>query len=168
MTARCFSVRGFVATTPMLTGAGPVIAAGDPKTGGCRHQMIGGAHTASLALLAAITVWPAAALAYRPFDTTDAAVAEKGEVELEVGPLHWLRAEGETLLIAPALVANFGVCEHWELVLEGKHLRRLNAGTTESRSALVDTALSAKGVLREGSLQGSRGPSVATELGLAA
>jgi hypothetical protein len=117
MTARCFFVPWFVAAGPMLAGAAA----------------------------AAITAWPAAALAYRPFDTTDAAVSEKGEVEPEVGPLHWLRAEGETLLIAPALVANFGVVERWELVLEGKHVRRLNTGTTEGRSALVDTALPPRG-----------------------
>ena len=37
-------------------------------------------------LLALAVAWPIAALAYRPFDSTDAAVADRGELEMELGP----------------------------------------------------------------------------------
>jgi hypothetical protein len=38
-----------------------------------------------------VLAMPRLAFAYRPFDSTDAAVAAKGEVELELGPLGFLR-----------------------------------------------------------------------------
>ena len=112
-----------------------------------------------LALLAA-----APAVAYRPFDGTDAAVAGHGEFELELGPAQYLYARSGHSLIAPALILNVGVLPRVELVLEGKHLIAL-ADTGGPRLQLLDTGFYVKAVLREGSLQGRRGPSVATELG---
>ena len=44
------------------------------------------------------------ALAYRPFDSTDADVAHAGEVEIELGPVQWLRQGGKRFLQAPALI----------------------------------------------------------------
>jgi hypothetical protein len=105
------------------------------------------------------------ARAYRPFNSTDAAVAAKGEVELEVGPAGYLHAEGSHSLVAPALVFNLGFSEGYELVLEGRQLWLLGDGAGP-RYRLDDTILSVKHVLRDGVLQEKTGLSVATELGV--
>jgi hypothetical protein len=116
-----------------------------------------------LLAVALAAAWPAAARGYRPFDGTDAAVAERGALELEVGPLEYTReGAGARALIAPALTIGWGVAERWELVLEGRHLVPLDGAAI--RPFVEDAALSAKRVLRAGSLQGGRGPSLATEL----
>ncbi len=114
-------------------------------------------------LVLAVGAWPLAASAYRPFDSTDAAVAEKGEVEIELGPVGWLARGSDRMLIAPSLILNWGFAEGWEAVLEGRHFMGLGS-VPGPRLRLEDTALSLKGVLREGALQGREGPSVATEL----
>jgi hypothetical protein len=119
---------------------------------------------------AAIVFWlavtmPCAAFAYRPFDSTDAAVAAKGELELELGPLGFLKTGPDRLLVAPGAILNLGIARDWELVLQGRHFILLDAMAGESRFRLVDTGLFLKGVLREGSLQEGRGPSIAMELG---
>jgi len=109
---------------------------------------------------------PAPALAYRPFDSTDAAVADRGEVELELGPVGYLAQGSERALVAPSVVLNWGFAERWEAVLEGRNLVALGATFEEARHRIEDLALSVKHVLREGSLQEKRGASVATELGV--
>jgi hypothetical protein len=117
-----------------------------------------------LALLCAAAAWPREAAAYRPFDGTDAAVADKGELEVELGPVGYLRKGSDHALIAPAARVNYGFAQGWEAVLEGQAAHGLSGSTR--RSSLVGNAASLKGVLREGSLQEKPGPSVATEFGL--
>ena len=73
------------------------------------------AATAVIAICAA--GWAAPASAYRPFDGTDAAVANVGEVEIEFQPAGVLRA-GSTKALSDA-VLNYGFAERWELVLQG-------------------------------------------------
>jgi hypothetical protein len=68
--------------------------------------------------------WSEPALAFWPFDGTDAAVAGPGELELELGPAGLLREGSERTLIAPAIAFNLGVAEGWEAVLEGQGERR--------------------------------------------
>src|SRR5690349_16097376 len=97
-----------------------------------------------IALLGAIT--PATALAYRPFDGTDASVAGPKEFELELGPLHYFREGDDKGIFAPALIANFGLEHGRELVLEGKLKRLFNHPSDEARTSVVDTALSLKQV----------------------
>jgi hypothetical protein len=109
------------------------------------------------------TTWSATALAYRPFDGTDAAVADPGEIEIELAPAGYLRQGPERTLIAPAARLNYGIAPGWEAVLEGQAAHGLSAA---GRSSLIDNAASLKHVLREGSLQDGTGPSVATEFGL--
>lgn len=117
------------------------------------------------ALLAICAIaWCGPALAYRPFDGTDAAVADPGEVEVELGPIGYLHDGPERTLIAPAARINYGIAERWEAVLEGEWTHGLSAGRRTSR--LTGDAASLKGVLRDGSLQGKPGLSVATEAGL--
>lgn len=108
--------------------------------------------------------WPRAASAYRPFDSTDAAVAARGEVELELGPLGYVVQGPDRVLVAPSLIVNWGFAERWEAVLEGRHLVELGADVGEARLRVEDTALSLKHVLREGTLQERTGASVAIEL----
>src|SRR5262245_7448719 len=61
-----------------------------------------------------------AAFAYRPFDGTDAAVAEPGEMEIELQPAGVLSSNGQRTLVAPATVLNFGLVKNWEAVFEGR------------------------------------------------
>jgi hypothetical protein len=120
-----------------------------------------------LVLLACAAVVAASrpASAYRPFDFTDAAVADVGELEIELGPAQFRRSQDERTLIAPIYVVNYGFAKNWELVLDGRAEHPLPpADDTPSR--LVGNALSLKGVLREGALQDKSGPSVATEFGI--
>jgi hypothetical protein len=107
-----------------------------------------------------------AALAYRPFDSTDADVAEAGVFELELGPLGRIREGPEKFRVAPAVVANFGLSGERELVLQGQRQTALQEVSGEPRTSIVDTGLFIKQVLRQGVLQDTPGPSVATEVGL--
>jgi hypothetical protein len=115
-------------------------------------------------MLALGAAWPLAAQAYRPFNSTDAAVAERGTLELEFGPLGYLVEGPNRTLVTPSLVLNWGFADRWELVLEGRHLLELGSDIQEPRLRVEDTALSLKHVWREGSLQERTGPSLATEV----
>lgn len=117
----------------------------------------------SVAVSLAMAAWPAPALAYRPFDGTDAAVAAKGEMEIELQPAGRLRDESGTSLIAPATVINYGFADDWEAVFEGQGRTPL--------SPMGPTSLTAAGaflkhVVVPGSLQDKTGPSIATEFGV--
>ena len=116
------------------------------------------------ALAAALTSWCGEAVAYRPFDGTDAAVAETGEIEVELGPVEYLRQGAERALLAPDLRINFGLIPGWEAALEGKLTHGLTAGIPDT--SLVESQALLKGVLREGSLQDKSGPTIATEFGV--
>ncbi len=109
---------------------------------------------------------PAASLAYRPFDGTDAGVAGLHELEVEFGALGYLKQGRQQFWSAPALVLNYGVVPDAELVAEGQFLYALNEMEGEARTQLADPELSFKQVLRQGSLQGFDGPSLAAEYGL--
>lgn len=103
------------------------------------------------------------ALAYRPFDGTDADVAGPREFELEASPLGYERDGNDRFLIGPTLVLNYGLAPKFEAVLEGRQQRGL-AHLRDSETE--DVALSLKSLLRQGSLQDATGVSVALETGL--
>ena len=107
--------------------------------------------------------WTTRALAYRPFDGTDADLAAPREFELEFGPLGYVREGEERFLVGPALVLNYGLAPDFEAVLEGRQRWALDHSHD---TALEDVALSLKSLLREGSLQEASGASVALETGL--
>ena len=110
-----------------------------------------------------LTAWSGPASAYRPFDGTDAAVAAPGEVEIELQPAGRLRENGNTTLVAPATVINYGLSEGWEAVVEGQGQTPLSpSGPT----TLTSAGAFLKHVLQPGSLQDKTGPSVATEFGV--
>jgi hypothetical protein len=104
------------------------------------------------------------AFAYRPFDGTDAAVAEPGQLEIELGPAEFSWEGSDRTLVAPNLRLNYGFSERWEFTLEGLVAYDLSSGS-HGTSVVGNEAL-LKGVLREGSLQDKSGPSIATEFGL--
>ena len=104
--------------------------------------------------------------AYRPFDSTDASVENTGVLELELGPVGYYRAGKRDFLVAPSLILNCGFAPRWEVVLQGRHFILLDDVAAAPRAQLVETGVFAKGVLRNGTLQGESGPSVATELGV--
>jgi hypothetical protein len=118
------------------------------------------------AILAGVAAadWSRPAAAYRPFDGTDAAVAEAGDAEVELGPAQYQRDGAARTLTAPALVLNYGFAPGWEAVLEGRAQHGFSGGVPHH--SLVDNAFQLKHVLRDGSLQEKSGPSVATEFGL--
>ncbi|WP_431014882.1 hypothetical protein [Bradyrhizobium pachyrhizi] len=105
----------------------------------------------------------APAAAYRPFDGTDAAVAKKGEMEIELQPAGRLRDESGTSLIAPAWVINYGLSETWEAVFEGQGQTSLSP---PGPTTLTAAGAFLKHVVVPGSLQDKSGPSVATEFGV--
>jgi hypothetical protein len=125
---------------------------------------VGCARTISLVLLTSLGVLsgPESAFAYRPFDSSDAAVADVGELEIEFGPVGFRRDDSDRTLIAPSVVFNYGFSKNWELVLEGRAEHPLPPAE-DNRSRFVEDAVTLKTVLREGVLQDKAGPSIATE-----
>jgi hypothetical protein len=122
--------------------------------------------TGASAVVSAVLLagWCGAAEAYRPFDGTDAAVVEPGDIEIELGPVEYLRDGAERVLFAPDLRLNYGFAPDWEITLENRvaHGLTIDAPAT----SLVGNDALLKGVLREGSLQHKAGPSIATEFGI--
>ncbi len=112
-------------------------------------------------VLALLCLLAPSAWSYRPFVSTDAAVAERARMEIELGYFTLIRTQGEHTLMIPQLVVNYGVAQNLELVAEAKGEEPL-----EAQPQLVDPALSLKAVLKEGILQEKAGASVAVEMGL--
>ena len=71
--------------------------------------MTRGRRVAGLVATASLLLVGRDALAYRPFDGTDADVAEYGDFELELGPTQYYREDGRNFLVAPATVLNLGI-----------------------------------------------------------
>jgi len=112
-------------------------------------------------LLCGLFLAPIKAWAYRPFVSTDADVADKGEIEIEFGYFNWERVDDENSYITPQLVFNYGITDSLELVGEFDVEHESGA-----KSQLVDPGLFLKSVLKPGVLQGSQGLSFALEAGL--
>jgi hypothetical protein len=102
--------------------------------------------------------WPAAA--YRPFDGTDAAVADLNQVEIELQPAGRLQTGPQSTLVAPAVVYNYGFAERWEMVLQTE-LDSPPGGP----SSFAASGAFLKYVIQPGVLQGQKGISIATEFG---
>ena len=76
--------------------------------------------TFAVAASAALACWCSNAQAYRPFDGTDAAVADRDQLEIELGPVEYRREDAERALFAPDTVFNYGFATDWEAVLQGQ------------------------------------------------
>ncbi len=118
---------------------------------------------AVLAVAASLIAWSSTAFAYRPFDGTDAAVADPGEMEIEFQPAGVVRSDMQKTLVAPAAVFSYGLADNWEAVLESQLQTPLSPSGPTSLSA---SGAFLKHVLRPGALQDQAGPSVATEFGV--
>ena len=105
---------------------------------------------------------PQTAFAYRPFDSTDPAVADPGELEIEFSPVSFRRDNSGDTWIAPQLKVNYGIAPNWEFVIEGQGEHPQFHGEP---SVMVDNAVFLKHVVREGTLQEQPGPSIAIEFG---
>jgi hypothetical protein len=103
--------------------------------------------------------------AYRPFNGTDADVADLGSFELELGPTHFYTVGGQNYLLAPTSVLNLGLLEDTELVLDSTNAVALGPLAGRPRDAFIDTDVFLKRVFREGTLQGRTGLSIAAEGG---
>lgn len=121
-----------------------------------------GLTTYFLFVMSVLVGWPSTAFAYRPFDSTDPAVADPGEFEIEFSPISFVWEDSGKTLLAPQLKFNYGFAQNWEFVIEGEAEHPQSSG---SSSTLVGNAAFLKTVVHEGSLQGKIGPSVATEFG---
>jgi hypothetical protein len=126
--------------------------------------MSGREPAAALLGAAMLACWCGGAEAYRPFDGTDAAVAETGDIEIELGPVEYRREGAERTLLAPDVKINYGFTPGWEASMEGEVAHGLT--TVLPGVSLVGGEALLKGVLREGSLQEKPGPSIATEFGI--
>jgi len=115
---------------------------------------IGGAAAVAICLF----VRPAAA--YRPFDGTDAAVADLNQVEIELQPAGRLQTGSQSTLVAPAVVYNYGFAERWEMVLQTEV-----DSPPGSPSSFAASGAFLKYVIQPGVLQGQNGISIATEFG---
>ncbi len=116
-----------------------------------------------IVVLASLAV-AAPAHAYRPFDETDADVAETDGFELELGPVGYTHdAAGGTY--TPGFILNYGIVHRVELVFDAHHAILYGGIEPEERRRALNTSLNAKVVLREGCLQGQSGLSIAMEGG---
>jgi hypothetical protein len=106
-----------------------------------------------------VAIWPGPAAAYRPFNGTDAAVADPNEMEIEFQPVGTQTQGSDKSLVGPWAVVNYGFKDRWEAVFEGKGIVPVSpSGSFE----VTEPAFSLKHVLRPGSLQDQTGPSIAT------
>jgi hypothetical protein len=104
----------------------------------------------------------ARARAYRPFDQTDADVAELHVIELELGPLQFQRSAGRTGYV-PTFIFNYGAIFGWELVVEADGSGTVAGPRAPGEVFQLESSVSFKGVVRRGSLQDGTGVSIAVE-----
>ena len=91
-------------------------------------------------------------------------MAGTGEIEIELGPVEYLREGADRTLLSPNYRINYGFTSGWEAALEGKVAHGLTADLPGV--SVIEGEVLLKGVLREGSLQEKPGPSIATEFGI--
>jgi hypothetical protein len=97
---------------------------------------------------------------YRPFVSTDAAVADVKEVEVEFGYFNLERAKGKNNFIISTVVVNYGFMPRVEVVGEFAVEEPAHV-----RTRIKDAGLSLKAIVKEGVLQEKSGPSLAIEAG---
>lgn len=112
-------------------------------------------------MVASVVAAPPPAAAYRPFDSTDAAVAAPWVLDAEIGSFNVARQGGETSFATPQVVLNLGIVPSWEIIGELEVEEPAHGDV-----AIVDPGVFVKAVLRDGVLQDRDGPSVAVESGV--
>jgi hypothetical protein len=120
----------------------------------------------AMAAASLAVAWASPARAYRPFDGTDADVADVGNFELELGPASWYFVGSGHYLVAPATVLNLGFAPGWEFVTDFQNFVGLDPLPGQPRFRLLETDALLKLLVVPGSLQGAgAGPSAAVEFG---
>ena len=126
-------------------------------------------------LLRLRTLWLVAALlpagaapafALRPFDGTDAAVAESQSVEVEFSPLGYPREADERWVVFPEVTANYGAGSGWEINLSATRLMAMTDEIPTPSPQYDDFELAVKRVIRKGVMQEKKGASLAIEASL--
>lgn len=112
-------------------------------------------------LLLGLLLAAAPAFAYRPFVSTDAAVADLHEVEIEMGAFTLTRTGATGAYSVPQAVYNYGVVHRVEAVAQTS-FNEAQHGPTR----IGENELSVKVVAKEGFLQEKPGDSVAFETAL--
>ncbi len=125
-----------------------------PQTNGPRRRPL-----SLLTVAFTLLLFPSAAWAYRPFVSTDAAVADPQEVEIELGYFNLERTKDENTFRIPSLVLNYGLVKNLEVVGEFK----LEEGSRGLN--IVDPGVFLKAVIREGWLQEKDRLGIAVEAG---
>ena len=113
--------------------------------------------TAFIVILTAPHAW-----GYRPFVSTNAAVEESNEVEVQLGYFALKRIEGKTRPVIPQVELDYGILGRFEA--EGEF--EIEEPPDEDDIQLDDAEFSLKALVREGVLQEKNGPSIALEMGL--
>jgi len=131
--------------------------------GGLNPRALASRFAVAAVICGAMCGGAAPSFAYRPFDGTDAAVAEPGQLEVELQPAGRLQEGSQSFLVAPGIVLNFGLTKGLEAVFEGRLLTPLSSSEPPN---LTDAGTFLKYVLRPGVLQDKSGPSIATEFGV--
>jgi hypothetical protein len=140
----------------------PRVVPESDQTGGV-HRSLGRLSVGTgWAIAAALCFYAQPAAAYRPFDGTDAAVADVNETEIELQPFGYQRTGSQSSAVAPFVVYNYGFAERWEMVLQTEMLSPITGGGQPSIQA---TGAFLKYVIVPGVLQEKSGISVATEFG---
>jgi hypothetical protein len=116
--------------------------------------------------VALLTAGATPAFALRPFDGTDAAVAEPQSVEVEFQPLGYLREADERWLLFPKGTINYGAGSGWEFNLELTRMLAMTEVEPTPTPRYEDFELGVKRVVRAGLMQGKKGPSLAAEADL--
>ena len=106
-------------------------------------------------LLSASNAW-----GYRPFVSTDAAVVDPKEMEIELGYFSLERSNRQNTFIAPKVVLNYGIVRDLEVVGEFQVAKPPHDGIQ-----LIDPGLFLKAVVKEGVLQEKEGVGFAVEAG---
>jgi hypothetical protein len=140
----------------------PRVVPESDQTGGV-HRSLGRLSVGTgWAIAAALCFYAQPAAAYRPFDGTDAAVADVNETEIELQPFGYQRTGSQSSAVAPFVVYNYGFAERWEMVLQTEMLSPITGGGQPSIQA---TGAFLKYVIVPGVLQEKSGVSIATEFG---
>src|SRR5262245_55514585 len=118
-----------------------------------------------MCVLFVLAVAPPSVDAYRPFVSTDASVADPGDVEVEFGYIGFRRDGSRTAIVAPTIIGNLGLGHDLEAVAEFKLVSDVSHGGMNGGTRFEAPAVSLKRVAHEGALH-DRGlvPSLATEL----
>jgi hypothetical protein len=114
-----------------------------------------------LLLLASSNGW-----AYRPFFSTDAAVTDPQEEEIELGYFTLDQTQGKQTSTLPSLVLSHGLRRDIEVFGEFAVARNPTGDLNIVDPGLFAKGILKEGVLQEGVLQEEEGPSVAVEAGL--